>query len=102
MKNDAKWHRAEVEGTIRQWFACMALSSSERERTKEEWTSKYFSLPANMSADDLALSERLQQPSLRARAVYRTAANAAQPILNPSCRLENPAVDPTHGLGRGD
>lgn len=78
----------------------MALSSIERERTKEEWTSKYFSLSANMSADDLALSERLRQPTLRARAMYRTAANAAQPILNPSRCLENPAVDPTHGVGR--
>jgi hypothetical protein len=74
----------------------MALSKSQLETTRSEWTDKYFALPANMQPDqlpDVGLSV-LPHPTLPAQA-QGGGASADVTVDNPSARLENPIMDPT-------
>lgn len=99
-KADAKWERGSVEATLRRWFPLMALSESHLQKTQSEWTDRCFSLPPNMSATDLPASSRLPIPTLPVRDFDAERAAGQLRVNNPSVRLENPVVDPTHGPGR--
>ena len=45
--------RSTVEATIRQWLPFMALSEADRDKTRNEWIDKYFSLPTDMDPSQL-------------------------------------------------
>lgn len=99
-KKDDEWKRSRVESTIKQWFPYMALQESERERTRREWITKYFSLPRNMAVSEVqeGFDDLVWRPL--PKHIPQTFTQEWRPIPHPSARLENPPVDPTYGFGR--
>jgi len=99
-KPDSAWHRKEVEATLRQWFPFMAVSDDTRNTFQSEWTSRCFSLPADLQPDQLPPEKVMQMLELPAyTCAERNDATLTAP--NPSARLESPVVNPTYGGAPG-
>ena len=101
-KLDSAWKRKEVEEVIRQWIPFMAVDDTTRKSFEQEWTDDYFSLPFDMQPSQLPPEKQMTVPDLPLLSDAAAANDSSSALIrNPSARLENPDVNPTHGGAAG-
>eukprot|EP00965_Chrysotila_dentata_P027264 905644-Pleurochrysis_carterae.AAC.1 len=59
LKPDEKWERSTVDGTVRQWLRHFALAPHQLTAARKEWDQRLWSLPPNLSVDNLAAEQQL-------------------------------------------
>ena len=99
-KTEAQWMRDRFEGSLRQWYSFMRISSmGEGEKITSEWRETFARLPANNDPNNL--DPELKPKWAELPNCKETPAARKTTILDGiGTALENPPINPVTGPGR--
>ena len=97
---DTSWDRAGVESNVNAWYKYMHVNQTMAAKIRAEWDARFAALPPDGDTTQLPDESKLKWADLPKRKSQPRVPAADFGPAYISNALENPPINPIHGLGR--